>query len=168
MEGTTKIKDLNPYSRRVNVLGKVIEVGQPKEITTRFGEGKSVTEVIVGDETGKITLSLWGDQVSKVANGKTLYIDNGYISLVRGHMRLNVGKYGNLNDSEETIDELNNDLDMSEKVHESNYRRSGPGNSGSGSGGGFRRSGGGSYRRGGFNQSNSGNRDGGDNEDREF
>ena len=168
MEGTTKIKDLNPYSRRVNVLGKVVEVGQPKEITTRFGEGKSVTVVIVGDETGKITLSLWGDQVSKVANGKTLYIDNGYISLVRGHMRLNVGKYGNLNDSEETIDELNNDLDMSEKVHESNYRRSGPGNSGSGGSGGFRRGGGGSYRRGGFNQSNSGNRDGGDNEEREF
>jgi Single-stranded DNA-binding replication protein A (RPA), large (70 kD) subunit and related ssDNA-binding proteins len=166
MEGTTKIKDVNPYSRRVNVLGKVVEVGQPKEITTRFGEGKSVTEVVIGDETGKITLSLWGDQVSKVESGKTLYIDNGYISLVRGHMRLNVGKYGNLNDSEEAIEELNTELDMSEKVHESNYRRSGPG---SGSSGGFRRggSGGGSYRRGGFNQ-NSGNRDNGDNEDREF
>ncbi len=166
MEGTTKIKDLNPYSRRVNVLGKVVEVGQPKEITTRFGEGKSVTEVVIGDETGKITLSLWGDQVSKVESGKTLYIDNGYISLVRGHMRLNVGKYGNLNDSEEAIEELNTELDMSEKVHESNYRRSGPG---SGSSGGFRRggSGGGSYRRGGFNQ-NSGNRDNGDNEDRDF
>lgn len=166
MEGTTKIKDLNPYSRRVNVLGKVVEVGQPKEITTRFGEGKSVTEVVIGDETGKITLSLWGDQVSKVESGKTLYIDNGYISLVRGHMRLNVGKYGNLNDTEEAIEELNTELDMSEKVHESNYRRSGPG---SGSSGGFRRggSGGGSYRRGGFNQ-NSGNRDNGDNEDREF
>ena len=166
MEGTTKIKDLNPYSRRVNVLGKVVEVGQPKEITTRFGEGKSVTEVVIGDETGKITLSLWGDQVSKVESGKILYIDNGYISLVRGHMRLNVGKYGNLNDSEEAIEELNTELDMSEKVHESNYRRSGPG---SGSSGGFRRggSGGGSYRRGGFNQ-NSGNRDNGDNEDRDF
>ena len=166
MEGTTKIKDLNPYSRRVNVLGKVVEVGQPKEITTRFGEGKSVTEVVIGDETGKITLSLWGDQVSKVESGKILYIDNGYISLVRGHMRLNVGKYGNLNDTEEAIEELNTELDMSEKVHESNYRRSGPG---SGSSGGFRRggSGGGSYRRGGFNQ-NSGNRDNGDNEDREF
>lgn len=166
MEGTTKIKDLNPYSRRVNVLGKVVEVGQPKEITTRFGEGKSVTEVVIGDETGKITLSLWGDQVSKVESGKILYIDNGYISLVRGHMRLNVGKYGNLNDSEEAIEDLNTELDMSEKVHESNYRRSGPG---SGSSGGFRRggSGGGSYRRGGFNQ-NSGNRDNGDNEDRDF
>lgn len=47
MEGITKIKDLTPESRRVNVLAKVIEIGEPKEINTRFGESKSVTEVVV-------------------------------------------------------------------------------------------------------------------------
>ena len=137
MEGITKIKDLTPESRRVNVLAKVIEIGEPKEINTRFGESKSVTEVVVGDDTGKIKLSLWGEQASSVKDGSTLHVDNGYISLVRGQMRLNVGKYGNLNESEEAVEEVNSENDMSEKVYENtNFRRGG-------TGGGFRRNGGG-------------------------
>ena len=54
MEGTTKIKDLTPSSRRVNVLGKVVSISEPKEIQTRYGEGKSVTEVVLADDTGKM------------------------------------------------------------------------------------------------------------------
>ena len=41
-----------PSSRRVNVVGKVVVLGEPKEIKTRFGEDKSVSEVIVADDTG--------------------------------------------------------------------------------------------------------------------
>ncbi len=145
--GATKIKDLNPSSRRVNVLGKVLSVGEKKSITTKFGEEKTVTEVIIADETGKITLSLWGDQADKAKDGEVLFIDNGYVSLVRGHMRLNVGKYGALNSSTETLAEINESVDMSEKEHENQfrgYRRFGGNGEGGGShsGGGNRRSGG--------------------------
>ncbi|MCL4350249.1 MAG: single-stranded DNA-binding protein [Candidatus Thermoplasmatota archaeon] len=146
MEGITKIKELTPESRRVNVLAKVLEIGEAKEINTRFGESKSVTEVVIADETGKIKLSLWGEQSANIKDGETLYIDNGYISLVRGQMRLNVGKYGNLNNSEEKLSEVNEDLDMSEKVHENTYRRFGGGSGGSG-GGNFNRRGPGNFNR---------------------
>lgn len=142
MEGTTKIKDLTPSSRRVNVLGKVVSISEPKEIQTRFGEAKSVTEVILADETGKITLSLWGDQAQQASDGKTLYIDNGYISLVRGHMRLNVGKYGSMSEGTEEVAEVDESLDMSEKEYENEFRRYGRG-------GGFRREGGYGGNRGG-------------------
>ena len=138
MEGTTKIKDLTPSSRLVNVLGKVVSISEPKEIQTRYGEGKSVTEVVLADDTGKIILSLWGDQAQQVADGKTIYIDNGYISLVRGHMRLNVGKYGSMSEGTEEASNLNESLDMSEKEYENEYRRFG-GSRGSGGGGGYRR-----------------------------
>jgi len=130
MEGNTKIKDLTPSSRRVNVLGKVVSVGEPKEIQTRFGEQKSVTEVIIGDETGKVILSLWGSQADQASDGRTIYIDNGYISLVRGHMRLNVGKYGSLSDSTEEVSEVNEELDMSEKEYENQFRYRGGGGGG--------------------------------------
>lgn len=132
---------MTPSSRRVNVLGKVVSISEPKEIQTRYGEGKSVTEVVLADDTGKIILSLWGDQAQQVADGKTIYIDNGYISLVRGHMRLNVGKYGSMSEGTEEVSEINESLDMSEKEYENEYRRFG-GSRGSGSGGG------GGYRRG--------------------
>ncbi len=137
MEDLTKIKDLSPSSRRVNVLGKVVSAGEPKQIQTRFGEEKSVTEVILGDETGKVILSLWGEQARLAKDGETLYIENGYITLVRGHMRLNVGKYGAISPGTEEVAEVNEELDMSEKEYENRYRRYGNG-------------GGGSYNRGGY------------------
>ncbi len=152
MEGATKIKDLTPSSRRVNVLGKVLSVGEAKAITTRFGEEKTVSEVVVGDETGKIILSLWGDQIDQAKDLGTVYIDNGYISLVRGHMRLNVGKYGSLNPGTEEIKEVNESLDMSEKEYENQYRpgyyKRGGNFGGSGGGGGYRRGGSGYGDRG--------------------
>lgn len=123
MEETTKIKDLTPESRRVNVLAKVVSIGEPKQIQTRFGEEKSVTEVYVGDDTGKIILSLWGEQAEQATDDKSIFIENGYISLVRGHMRLNVGKYGSLKAAEEEVSELNEELDMSEAEHENTYRK---------------------------------------------
>ncbi len=124
MEDITKIKDLNPNAKRVNVLAKVVHKSEPKEIHTRYGETKHVTEAVVGDETGVITMSLWEDQANLINEGETIYVDNGYISLVRGHLRLNVGKYGSIKKSEEEIEEINEDLDMSAEEHERQYRRS--------------------------------------------
>ena len=122
MEEITKIRDLKPNAKRVNVLAKVVHKSEPKEITTRYGETKHVTEAVVGDETGVITMSLWDDQANMVEEGETIYVDNGYISLVRGHMRLNVGRYGNIKKSEEeSIEEVNEEQDMSAEEHERNY-----------------------------------------------
>ncbi|MEM0139404.1 MAG: single-stranded DNA-binding protein [Ferroplasma sp.] len=120
MDEITKIKDLTPSSRRVNVVGKIITLGEPKEIRTRFGEDKSVSEVTVADDTGKIILTLWDDQTKDIRDGEILKIDNGYISLLRGHMRLNVGKYGSMSESDDEF-EPNVELDMSEKEYESQY-----------------------------------------------
>ncbi|WP_297215455.1 single-stranded DNA-binding protein [Thermoplasma sp.] len=125
MEDITKIKDLTPSSRRVNVVGKVLSVGEPKTIQTKFGDQRSVTEVTIGDDTGKVILSLWGDQASQAKTGETLAIGNGYVSLVRGHIRLNVGKYGSLSVSDEEVADVNEDFDASEKEYE-NFHRSGP------------------------------------------
>ena len=125
MEGEiTKIKDLKPEDKRVNVLARVLRIGEAKEITTRYGEVKHVTEAVIGDETGIVTMSLWDDQVDMIEEGETIYVDNGYISLVRGHMRLNVGKYGSIKRSDEKVEEINENNDMSAQEYERRYRRS--------------------------------------------
>lgn len=122
MENVTKIKDLSPESKRVNVLGKVTSVGETKEIQTRYGEARKLTEVVIGDETGLITLTLWGDQSNDVNTGDALYIDNGYVTLVRGHMRLNVGKYGSIKKSEEAPENVNTENDLSAVEHSQEYK----------------------------------------------
>jgi replication factor A1 len=137
----TKVRDLTPNSKQVNVLAKVISIGEPKEVMGKFGDPRKVCEAVVGDDTAVITLSLWNEQIGSIAKDEVILVDNGYVSLVRGHMRLNVGRYGNLSKSTEAIAEVNQSLDMSQQEFESERRSFG--------GGGFRDRGSGGYSGGG-------------------
>jgi replication factor A1 len=147
----TKVRDLTPNSKQVNVLAKVLSVGEPKEVMGKFGDPRKVCEAVVGDDTAVITLSLWNEQIGSIAKDEVILVDNGYVSLVRGHMRLNVGRYGNLSKSTEAIAEVNQSLDMSQQEFESErrsfggggFRDRGSGGYGGGGGGGGRYSGGG-------------------------
>ena len=119
----TKIHELTPNSKRVDVSAKCLEVSEPKEIPGRFGGSRKVAEATIADETGSIILSLWDDQIGSIDKEDQLAIKNGYVSLVRGHMRLNVGKYGTLVKGEGGVDEIATDPNMSDKEYEQPPRR---------------------------------------------
>ncbi len=136
-----KIKDLTPQSKRVDVTAKCLEVSEPKDIPGKFGSSRKVAEATVADETGAIVLSLWDNQIGSIAKDDVLDIKNGYVSLVRGHMRLNVGKYGILSKAEKTIESPSTETNMSDKEYEQERRHY------SGGGGGGRRGGGGGRDR---------------------
>ena len=142
----TKIKDLTPQSKRVDVLAKCLDVSEAKDIPGKFGNSRKVAEATVADETGAIILSLWDNQIGSIIKDDVLGIKNGYVSLVRGHMRLNVGKYGQLAKSEKPLDGASTALNMSDKEYEQERRSFGGGGSRGGSRGGY---GGGGGSRGG-------------------
>ena len=149
----TKVRDLTPNSKQVNVLAKVLSIGETKEVMGKFGDPRKVCEAVVGDDTATIILSLWNEQIGSITKDEVVLVDNGYVSLVRGHMRLNVGRYGNLSKSAEAIGEINQSLDMSQQEFESERRSFGGGGGyrgdrggGGGGGGGY---GGGRYGGGG-------------------
>jgi replication factor A1 len=139
----TKVRDLTPSSKQVNVHAKVMNVGEAKEVMGKYGDPRKVAEAVIGDETATITLSLWNEQIGSIAKDDIVLIDNGYVSLVRGHMRLNVGRYGSMTKSADPINEVNSSLDMSQQEFESERRSYG------GGGGSYRGGGGGGYRGGG-------------------
>ncbi len=162
------VKDLTENSKNVNATLKVIEIGETKDIQSKFGD-KRVCEVKVADSTGSILLSLWDDQIGKIAVGDTLSIQNGYISIVRNSMRLNIGKYGKMLLSEEALSEVNTENNVSDRhVEQPERKRSGGSGGGYGSMyggdrggrdfGGFRRGG---YGGGGRRDSRGGDRRGG-------
>ena len=138
----TKIKDLTPQSKRVDVLAKCLEVSEAKDIPGKFGNTRKVAEATVADETGAIVLSLWDAQIGSIIKDDVLDIKNGYVSLVRGHMRLNVGKYGQLAKSEKPLDSTSTAPNMSDKEYEQERRRFGGGGGGGPRRGGY---GGGGY-----------------------
>jgi replication factor A1 len=140
----TKVRDLTPSSKQVNVHAKVTNVGEAKEVMGKYGDPRKVAEAVIGDETATITLSLWNEQIGSIAKDDVVLIDNGYVSLVRGHMRLNVGRYGSMTKSTDPINEVNTSLDMSQQEFESERRSYGGGGyRGGGGGGGYRGGGGG-------------------------
>ncbi len=131
------VKDMTENSKNVNATLKVIEIGEVKDIQSKFG-AKRVCEVKVADATGSILLSLWDDQIGKIAAGDTISIQNGYISVVRNSMRLNIGKYGKMLLSEEPLTEVNTEPNMSDKHVEQPERKRGGGfGRGGGGGGGY-------------------------------
>jgi replication factor A1 len=53
--------------KNVNVVVKVIGIGEPRSVTSRkdYSVVHRVAEALVGDETGCVLLNLWDDQISK-------------------------------------------------------------------------------------------------------
>lgn len=123
-----KIGELTPSSRAVNVKAKVVSKSEIRNIAAgRDGAPHRVCDALIGDETGCVYLTLWDDNIEKVNEGDTINIGNGYVTLFRGNMRLNVGRYGTLEVAEEAFEgEVNTENNLSSKVYEQRrpFRRS--------------------------------------------
>ena len=120
-----KVEELNPQSRALNVIVKVVSKGDVREVVTRRdGSTHRVCDATVGDETASIILTLWDDSIDKINEEETISIKNGYVSLFRGSMRLNIGRYGSFEKmEEEVISEVNTENNLSEKTYEQRYPR---------------------------------------------
>jgi replication factor A1 len=91
-----KISELRAGMNRVDVSAKVLELSEPREVTTRKGEQMRVATVRVKDDSGEISLTLWNEQIEQVKVDSTVKVENGYVTSFRGETQLNVGRYGKL------------------------------------------------------------------------
>ncbi len=83
--------------RRVEVEAKVLEKSPTREVMSRYKDVvHRVATAIVSDDTGKIKLTLWNEQIGQVNVNDNVKVENGYITTFRGEMQLNVGRYGKL------------------------------------------------------------------------
>jgi replication factor A1 len=141
-----KVAELNPSSRAVNVKAKVVSKSEIRNISAgRDGSPHNVCDALIGDETGSVYLTLWDDNIEKVNDGDTINVGNGYVTLFRGNMRLNIGRYGTLEVAKEALaGEANTENNLSSKVYEQERRPF--------RGGGRRDFGGRGDRRGGYRQ----------------
>jgi replication factor A1 len=89
-----QIKDLQVGMKKVNLKAKVVEVSKPTFVVTRFGNYANVANAMVSDDTGKIKLCLWNDQINSVAVGDTVQIENARISAFKNERQVRVGKKG--------------------------------------------------------------------------
>lgn len=119
-----KIGELNPRSKAVNVIAKTVSKSEVRDVSSRRDStSHHVCDALVGDETGCVYLTLWDDAIEKVNEGDTVSIKNGYVTLFRGNMRLNVGRYGTLEIAEKPLEvEVNTENNLSNKEYEQRRR----------------------------------------------
>ncbi len=123
IQAVENIGDLKPRSRSANLTVKLLQKGEIREIESRNdGSKHRVSEMTVGDGTGTVLMTLWDDRIDKVEEGRIYEVKNGYTTLFKGNIRLNVGKYGELNESDKTLEEINEGNNISEKYYD-DYRR---------------------------------------------
>lgn len=119
------VAELRPFMKSLNITFKVLEKGEEREVTSRRdGESHRVVDAVAGDATGTVILSLWDDMIDNVEAEKTYRLEKGYTSLFQGHLRLNIGRYGEISEAEKAIDDVDAENDMSAAEHEQpRYRR---------------------------------------------
>jgi len=133
------VAELKPRMKNVTITFKVVATGEEREVSSRSdGATHRVADATVGDSTGIVQVPLWDSSIDDIESGTTYTLKNGYTGLFRGNLRLNIGKYGEVTEAEETIEEVNEEVDMSAEEHEDTRRQRSYGGGGGGYGGGGR------------------------------
>lgn len=92
---SVNISEIGPGMRGLQVTGKITEIGEVREVMTRFGPAK-VAGAMLTDQTGSIRLNLWRDQIGRVRVGDTVDLVNAFVRVFNGRTELNIGKDGKI------------------------------------------------------------------------
>ena len=109
-----KVDELTPRTGRVNMPVKVLSLEEPRAMDN----GTMICEGLVGDETGTVIMSFWNDECEVVSNGMTIDLKDARANLVRGHMRISLGKKGSMKESETSLESIKESVNLSDLEYE--------------------------------------------------
>ena len=90
-----KISDLQTGQGSVSIEAEVKSIEEPR-IFNKFGRELKVSNALISDDSGEIKLTLWNEDIEKVAVGKKIKITNGFVNEFQGEKQLTAGKFGKL------------------------------------------------------------------------
>jgi len=95
-----KINSLSDKMNGLNLLVRVLHIYSPKEYEKNNVKGQYM-RLLVGDEAGEISLTLWGDDVKKiqekkVERGAVLRLNNAFVSTYKEQLQLGVSRKGGI------------------------------------------------------------------------
>ncbi len=114
------VDELRPGLRGINIKVRCNSKNEEREVVSRkSGETLRVTEALVGDETGSVLLTLWNEDIDKMEPDHIYQLNNAYTTVFKGSLRLNLGKYGTMEEIDEsTPADVNLGNNLSDKVYE--------------------------------------------------
>lgn len=73
----------------------IIDVGEVRTFV-RFGRPLRVATATLEDETGKVKMSLWNEDIDKVSAGSKINLTNGFCKEFQGEKQVTTGKLGKI------------------------------------------------------------------------
>ena len=98
-----KIENLRVGMKKINVTAEVLQTAEPSKVHTQFRDNAVVSNASIGDETGKILLCLWDQQIDSVHTGDYIEIKNAHVAMFKGEKQLRLGKNGTITVLEKPI-----------------------------------------------------------------
>ncbi len=112
-----KINELLPGMRKVNVIGKIINLFPVRTFTTKKGDAGKVVNFILADDTSNTKVVLWDtNHISLIEKGEIK--EGSFIEIGNGSMRSNeihLGSFSELKKSKEVLDNLVTEKILKEK-----------------------------------------------------
>ena len=90
-----EIKDVKPNTGKVDIIASVVTKEAPRTFA-KFGKSGKVCNATLQDDSGKIVLTLWNDDVEKINVGDKVHLENGWCSEYKGEKQLSAGKFGKI------------------------------------------------------------------------
>lgn len=90
-----KIEDIHVGDKKIDIHGKVKDMSKVRQVNTRNGPN-IVCDMTLSDESGSITVSLWGEDTARFKEGDMVVLSNGYCTSYKGQLQLNIGKFGSI------------------------------------------------------------------------
>jgi ssDNA-binding replication factor A large subunit len=100
---TYKITDLTPQMGAVDLSLIVMAKSTPREVKRSTGESVNVSSLLVADETGIASLTLWDDKaalVNQLIEGDSIRVNGVSVRERFGELRLGLGRSGELQKSD--------------------------------------------------------------------
>ncbi len=91
-----KVEDLRVGMKKINITAQVFETTEPSKVHTQFRDNAVVSNAVIGDETGRILLCLWDQQVGSVQVGDCIEVKNAHVATFKGEKQLRLGKNGSI------------------------------------------------------------------------
>jgi replication factor A1 len=112
-----KINELLPGMRKINVIGKVINLFPVRVFTTKNGEESKVCNLLLADETSNIKVVLWDtSHIDLIENGQIK--EGSVVEIANASMReteIHLGSFSEFKPSQETISDVKTERVVQEK-----------------------------------------------------
>jgi len=108
-----KIENLEPFQRKLKVLGKIIEIGKVRKVKIkRFNTEHEVADFLIADDTGCIVLTLWDNWITQITGHNIVELKNAYVREDKDGMRMMISRNGSIKELDKPVEAFFSDINV--------------------------------------------------------